>query len=64
MLTSRNPEKMTAADLNRHTRNHWGIENKNHYATPHIARTTARHGQEKGPIPSRHSATSQSGSSG
>lgn len=31
MLTSRNLEKMTAADLNRHTRNHWGIENKNHY---------------------------------
>ncbi len=31
MLTSRNPEKMAAADLNRHTRNHWGIENKNHY---------------------------------
>lgn len=31
MLTSRNPGKMTAADLNRHTRNHWGIENKNHY---------------------------------
>lgn len=26
MLTSRNPERMTAADLNRHTRNHWGIE--------------------------------------
>jgi hypothetical protein len=31
MLTSRNSEMMTAADLNRHTRNHWGIENKNHY---------------------------------
>lgn len=31
MLTSRNPEKMTAADMNRHARNHWGIENKNHY---------------------------------
>jgi predicted transposase YbfD/YdcC len=22
---------MTAADANRHTRNHWGIENKSHY---------------------------------
>lgn len=22
---------MTAADVNRHTRNHWGIENKSHY---------------------------------
>jgi predicted transposase YbfD/YdcC len=31
MLTSRNAEKMTAADLCRHTRDHWGIENKNHY---------------------------------
>ena len=31
MLTSRNAEGMTAADMNRHTRNHWGIENKSHY---------------------------------
>lgn len=31
MVTSRPPEKMTAADMNRNTRNHWGIENKNHY---------------------------------
>ena len=31
MLTSRDPGKMTASGLNRHTRNHWGIENKNHY---------------------------------
>ncbi len=31
MLTSRNQGKMTAADLNRHARNHWGIENKSHY---------------------------------
>ena len=22
---------MTAADINRHVRNHWGIENKSHY---------------------------------
>jgi predicted transposase YbfD/YdcC len=31
ILTSRNAEKMTAADISRHTRNHWGIENKSHY---------------------------------
>lgn len=31
MLTSRNEEGMTAADMNCHTRNHWGIENKSHY---------------------------------
>jgi predicted transposase YbfD/YdcC len=30
-ITSAGPEKMTAADANRHTRNHWGIENKSHY---------------------------------
>jgi hypothetical protein len=30
-ITSAGPEKMTAADVNRHTRDHWGIENKNHY---------------------------------
>jgi predicted transposase YbfD/YdcC len=31
MITSRKPGKMTAADLNRNTRNHWRIENKSHY---------------------------------
>ena len=31
ILTSRESGKMTAADVNRHTRGHWGIENKNHY---------------------------------
>lgn len=31
MVTSRNAEKMTAADLNKHTRGHWEIENKKHY---------------------------------
>jgi predicted transposase YbfD/YdcC len=31
ILTSRKAEKMTAADVSRHTRGHWGIENKNHY---------------------------------
>lgn len=31
MLTSRDAGAMTAADLNRHKRNHWGIENRSHY---------------------------------
>jgi len=31
ILTSRKAGKMTAADVNRHTRGHWGIENKSHY---------------------------------
>lgn len=30
-LTSSSPEKMSAAKMNRHTRSHWGIENKSHY---------------------------------
>ena len=30
-LTSRPREKMTAADMNKHTREHWAIENKSHY---------------------------------
>jgi predicted transposase YbfD/YdcC len=31
VVTSRNSDKMTAADLNKHTREHWAIENKKHY---------------------------------
>ena len=31
VLTSRSEEKMTAADVSRHVRNHWGIENRSHY---------------------------------
>jgi predicted transposase YbfD/YdcC len=31
ILTSRKTEMMTAADVNRHTRGHWRIENKSHY---------------------------------
>ncbi|HVB41439.1 MAG TPA: ISAs1 family transposase [Streptosporangiaceae bacterium] len=31
ILTSRKAETMTAADVSRHTRGHWGIENKSHY---------------------------------
>ena len=31
VITSRNAGKMTAYDMNRHIRRHWGIENKIHY---------------------------------
>jgi len=31
MVTSRNAGRMKAADLNKHAREHWGIENKKHY---------------------------------
>jgi predicted transposase YbfD/YdcC len=31
MITSREPKKMTAASVNKNSRNHWGIENKSHY---------------------------------
>jgi predicted transposase YbfD/YdcC len=31
LVTSRNAERMSAADLNKHAREHWGIENKKHY---------------------------------
>jgi len=31
ILTSRKAGRMTAADVSRHTRGHWGIENKSHY---------------------------------
>jgi predicted transposase YbfD/YdcC len=31
ILTSRKAGKMTAADVNRNTRGHWGIENRSHY---------------------------------
>ena len=31
LITSARPERMTAADINRHARNHWGIENGSHY---------------------------------
>jgi predicted transposase YbfD/YdcC len=38
MITSRKPEKMTAADVNKNTRNHWGIENKSHYVRDTVYR--------------------------
>jgi predicted transposase YbfD/YdcC len=31
VITSAKPNRMTAADMNRHVRNHWGIENRSHY---------------------------------
>jgi predicted transposase YbfD/YdcC len=31
VITSRSTDEMTAAELNRNVRNHWGIENKSHY---------------------------------
>lgn len=31
MVTSRNADRMTAANLNKHAREHWAIENKKHY---------------------------------
>jgi predicted transposase YbfD/YdcC len=43
LLTSGKPGKMTAADVNRHVRNHWGIENKSHYVRDTVYRED--HGQ-------------------
>lgn len=38
MITSRKPVKMTAADMSKNTRNHWGIENKSHYVRDTVYR--------------------------
>ena len=38
MITSRIPEKMTAAGISRFTRKHWGIENKSHYVRDTVYR--------------------------
>ncbi|MDQ2877212.1 MAG: ISAs1 family transposase, partial [Actinomycetota bacterium] len=38
ILTSRNAGKITAADVNLHTRGHWGIEHKSHYIRDTIYR--------------------------
>ena len=43
ILTSRESGKMTATDANRHTRGHWGIENKSHYIRDTLYRED--HGQ-------------------
>ena len=37
-LTSSSPAKMSAAKMNRHTRGHWGIENKSHYTRDTVYR--------------------------
>jgi predicted transposase YbfD/YdcC len=37
-VTSAGRGKLTAADLNRHARNHWGIENKSHYVRDTVFR--------------------------
>lgn len=31
VITSAKPQNMTASDMSRHVRNHWGIENRSHY---------------------------------
>jgi predicted transposase YbfD/YdcC len=38
MITSRKAAKMTASDVNKNTRNHWGIENKSHYVRDTVYR--------------------------
>jgi predicted transposase YbfD/YdcC len=38
MLTSRTAEEMTAEDMNRHARGHWGIENNSHYVRDTVYR--------------------------
>ena len=38
VLTSRKAGEMTAADVNKHARGHWGIENKSHYVRDTVYR--------------------------
>jgi predicted transposase YbfD/YdcC len=38
VVTSKNRERMGAADLNKHVRGHWGIENKKHYVRDTVYR--------------------------
>jgi predicted transposase YbfD/YdcC len=38
VITSAKPESMTAANINRHVRNHWGIENRSHYVRDTVYR--------------------------
>ena len=50
ILTSRKTEMMTAADVNRHARGHWGIENKSHYIRDTVYREDdSQAWQESGP---------------
>jgi predicted transposase YbfD/YdcC len=37
-VTSATREEMSAADMNKHTREHWGIENKSHYSRDTVYR--------------------------
>jgi len=37
-VTSATQVKLTAADMNKHTREHWGIENKSHYTRDTVYR--------------------------
>jgi predicted transposase YbfD/YdcC len=37
-VTSASREEMSAADINKHTREHWGIENKSHYTRDTVFR--------------------------
>ena len=60
VLTGGKPGEMTAADVSRHVRKHWGIENKSHYVRDTVYRED--HGQAwpaKARRPSPRSATSQ-----
>ena len=43
VLTGGKPGEMTAADVSRHVRKHWGIENKSHYVRDTVYRED--HGQ-------------------
>ena len=62
ILTSRKSGKMTAADVDKHVRGHWGIENKSHYVRDTVYRED--HGQAwagDGPQALASPATSHSG---
>ena len=55
MITRSPPGKMTAARINRNMRNHWGIENKNHYIRDTVYREDpTRPGPETAPRPRSH----------
>lgn len=55
MITSRKAAKMTVADVNKHTRNHWVIENKVRYVRGTRYREDYNgNGFEPATAPSRH----------
>jgi predicted transposase YbfD/YdcC len=43
IITSLSAQDVSAADLNDHVRNHWGIENKSHYVRDTVWREDAHH---------------------